>query len=888
MPITGPISKEPLDQTQPKSAAAGADKKEARSPKGDPSPQGKSKANAPRKSMLGIPPAEVDQKIRKSMLMGPSLIPRGSQLSDDIGENGKVDENEIAEEVTRFARWAVSYWDTLKNMFVPRNAFDGRKRASFAPGADSNQPSRRESMASSTGSNGPRYGSRRASSVAGAGGPANGPRNPERAFMEGLRGDGDGNAPGGARRASRTRSAPRASISRRQDTRPITSREFVLMLKQHGFIGDCMTIFNEIEKENSEIKKSLTHDRNPTIVYSQLMSFERRPTIIMASLAEFCSLKRGTTMRAWRLDMDLKGSGKCEKADFMRFGKSVGCEEQCKFLWDNFRPASEQSLTFADLDPVEYNNAEAFAELLLEQSDWNAEVAWENLDDQKRGCLTFEQFRNRAKQFGFEGSVRPIFEGLTVSNQGRLWREEFEYLWVIAIGALKHKRHTAHGKPIIEGFEDGGPPPEEHMEMWQSYAWEPSEYEANARDFARWASMNWTGLFELFVYQETRSQVSAGELERWLQMLGFMGDVAAVFLEIGRERCPGGLYEPSVVTMEQLGFFRNRRNSIVLKEFNAHLIRRRGSSLRAWKLDLDSNGSGLIDKSEFMKAARRLGYGDDILVVWDAASREKRDRNSPVCFEDVNPEEAANLHDFASKLIERAGWNLTDSWDLIDDGGDGVITVKEFQIICDDLEYEGNAELLFTGISSSSQGFIWKEDFDYFWTIGLLQFRHKWKQPPIFAMSVTAQTIMGGPYTLLGRLGVDSRGLTADGKVLGMREVTDSLAKMGYHGNALRAAVELVVKVLVGHSADPYLSAKGWFLKKLPTSASAKGEDKPAWLGSSPVSTEEKTRCRAFSKVVTNRVWDGNVQEERRRRIGEWHTKVGTHLRSHMQEDLEI
>eukprot|EP00929_Paragymnodinium_shiwhaense_P037135 TRINITY_DN19836_c1_g5_i1.p1 TRINITY_DN19836_c1_g5~~TRINITY_DN19836_c1_g5_i1.p1 ORF type:complete len:933 (-),score=256.02 TRINITY_DN19836_c1_g5_i1:210-3008(-) len=817
---------------------------------------------------------------------------KGSTTPRAPPETGKA----AAVTTRKFARWAIGYWDDIKDLFrpvdptTPRNGGgstllpEGLRRSRLAtaegitprglhvpagaasrsstllpPGVEAATSPRRASSIGGGGSvrGSVTAGSRRPSAVAGASGrrPSSAPRNTSRAFVEELRGGG---GTGGAASKNEPRRSHVSLHPRTQSAavaqskyKEVTAKEWEAGIRKLGFQGNCQTVFKEIRKEMWGVSDIVTMrtEADEHITMMQLLQFEKRPSVVMCTLAELMRLRRGTALRSWRLDADMQGSGRVSRTNWMRMCRASGFDEQGKIIFDAYKSSSEDDktaekmLSFRDFDPDEYANLEEFATVLLTRSGFDHEKAWNMVELSGEGCATFEEFRHAAKTMKFQGLVRPIFDGLDASGQGRLWREEFEYLWLVTLPAVRKKRGTLQGLRL----RVMGDPDEDDVGQ---QAWEPSEFEGNARDFARWASHNWPALSELFIAQERRRRpgVSADELERWLHMLGYVGDVGAVFMEISRERPVRGDYDPSVVTSAQFQCFRQRRDRIALEEFNAHLLRRRGSVLRAWKLDIDGYGSGVIEQVDFYKACRRVGYGNDILCVWDHIRMVTTDvgPQPTVSLENICLEEADNLQDFAELILERAKWSPKQAWQLLDDNGDDVITLSEFKQTCDDLGFQGDAELLFTGLASNAQGFLWQEDMDYLWTIALLRARKKWELPPIYAVSALAQTSMKGPFNLLGQLGLDSRGLTRGGETITMTKLVMGLQRLGFLGSAMRAGIELVWKVLTGHDANPHLSAKNIFLKNPPQ---ADGE-KPKWNESHLILDRDKCMRTTYSKAA--------------------------------------
>ncbi|CAK0865377.1 unnamed protein product, partial [Prorocentrum cordatum] len=157
--------------------------------------------------------------------------------------------------------------------------------------------------------------------------------------------------------------------------------------------------------------------------------------------------KRGSVLRAWRLDLDIKGTGLVDEADFNRLCVIVGHGDHMRAIWDAMRPgmfavnrprgARVPPLALCELDPELAATAQQFAEALLARAAFNLDDAWGMLarHDSVRGSVPDEvtpgQFERCAECLGQPAAAEPLFGGLAI-GQGRVWREDFEYLWLLA------------------------------------------------------------------------------------------------------------------------------------------------------------------------------------------------------------------------------------------------------------------------------------------------------------------------------------------------------------------------------------------------------------------------------------------------------------------------
>jgi len=878
-----------------------------------------SQANSPLAGHRSLDVDYREPRLRFSAVASSSMAGDGNAGHQLSGEEMQLEmqlEIDRTQKLVRsFARWAVGSWDVLKQMFrrvtppeqarlsvrpdleTARKSFIKIKQTksdfkSIDVHADADakeEVSGFESHSNISGTSG----SRRLSGVAGAGASApvvasqSSPSKPK-SFAQGLR---DATTP------PKTQKPGSYTQPIVPHFKPVAQAQWVRTLKQNGFddlcAGGAVQIFKEIQKEKRADAKAAGLGISPveTITHDQLCAFEKQPVIIMASLAELLKLNRSSTLRAWRLDIDIQGIGLASRADFVRCCEGFSFGDQAKFLFDSYRPVSPEDsqmpLTFEELDPDEFANLSVLAEALLMMADWDTEQAWEYLDIEAKGMVDYATFLTMARKIlGHFPSLslecdelRLIFEGLDASNQGRLWRDEFAYIWLVTLPRLQEK--FAVEKPSVDVTLGS----HLHQAIFGcgDVEWEPSQNEQSARAFARWAAAGrWSAIYEVFDEEARNKGVRKGNAEftpsmvyRWLDRLNFTGEVAPVFMEISREKSESKNASNDgyndVLSISQLVAFRRRRNRICLKEFNEHLMRRRGSALQAWKLDLDAVGSGLIDQNQFIKASKRIGFGDDILCVVDGVVMHSRDKKRPIHFDDISPDEAANMRSFAEELLERADWNVDDAWSFIDTDDSKVIKPSEFELFVEHkIIFEGDTDLLFNGLATNASGLIWQEDFQYLWTLLLLEIRRSWRHPPARELSAMEQYLVGGPFKLMAQLGLDRNGLMPNGNELKPGQLVTRLEHLGYWHNSMRAATELFWKVTQGYDADDNISSKGLLLKTNPaeyaeTEAARKWNPELLRTYHSKAALWEKG-CYAKSGTA------GDLQAGMRRRLCEWHT----------------
>lgn len=120
-------------------------------------------------------------------------------------------------------------------------------------------------------------------------------------------------------------------------------------------------------------------------------------------------------------------------------------------------------LALCEVDSEVAATAQQFAEALLARAGFNMDDAWDLLvrHDGVRGSVpdevTPEQFRRCAESLGQPAAADRLFGGLAL-GQGRVWREDFEYLWLLAFRSLDPHAQKEGRAPSCagQGFEEAG------------------------------------------------------------------------------------------------------------------------------------------------------------------------------------------------------------------------------------------------------------------------------------------------------------------------------------------------------------------------------------------------------------------------------------------------
>lgn len=675
-------------------------------------------------------------------------------------------------------------------------------------------------------------GSARPSLVAGAGTKRGSSAPNQRVnFKEGLRGS--------------TAGAARKSVVVGGSETPLPvlgAADFTAGLSEAGFVGNAMTIFTAIIKER--VGGGRTNARaGGTISVAQLRLFKRSRIVVLASFAEALRRRRGSVLRSWRLDVDLAGRGFATSEDLARMRKSLGVEPA--FSWDCLQ-AEGGRLEFGDVDLVDFRELVAFAEALMAHCGWDAEVAWELLDEEKKGYTTPARVSRVSEDTGFRGHARHLAEGLDISGQGRLWRDDFEYMWLLVLPTWKQQRDpltTAPGRSAESHFAVcGAEPSEEHL--------------------ARWLAQNvgFTGMQNFFKVKGKDRRWAPEHFARELERLGFDGDSAAASLAVAKAWQPD---EDADLLVSEVHYkaFHVRWSAVFLSAFNVYLTQRRGSALRAWRLDLDLYGTGLVGMVDFQKACRQMGRSIDGACVWDATHADG-DVRKHLTFHELNPAEGDDLQSFAEAMLQAGSFSMSNCWSLLEAERGNCANLEELTAITRSgrVDWHGQLGRLHAGIASGSNGEIWPEDLDYACVLAFLRLRTEWQEVPLYLGEVPPS----GPAfarALILRLGMSERGLRPSGERMTQALLRTTLERLEYRGAVLHAAHQFVWKILTGEDLDPTLSAKGIWGRQFETQAN--WDD--SFVEAQRFFQMQQKSCR----------FDGDVTEERRRRLHAWHRRNG-------------
>jgi len=232
--------------------------------------------------------------------------------------------------------------------------------------------------------------------------------------------------------------------------REVGPKEFAEFLWWHGFEGNAMQVFKEIESEGKIGNCSPSTDG--TITLSLLHRFEKRGQIFTAieegspvrRFARLLSDRRGgSVLRAWYLDIDLRRTGRVAFNDFVTACRQLKQASEVRLIWSHCRPKGSQfqPLEFREVEPEEAHNLDKFIEVVIRNfGELNLDHTWLVIDEQNRGFVSCDEFEEAVCSLGYEGDAMLLYRGLDFEGLGHLARTGLDYVEVMARADFNSQR----------------------------------------------------------------------------------------------------------------------------------------------------------------------------------------------------------------------------------------------------------------------------------------------------------------------------------------------------------------------------------------------------------------------------------------------------------------
>merc|ERR1719238_44197 len=129
--------------------------------------------------------------------------------------------------------------------------------------------------------------------------------------------------------------------------------------------------------------------------------------------------------------------------------------------------------------------------------------------------------------------------------------------------------------------------------------------------------------------------------------------------------------------------------SYTFAEFKEQLTRKYGNLLRAWKLGLDSDGSGKISFVEFCNAARAEGFAGNLKACWKEMDQ---DGEGFIEMREFAPDIDALMTSFIKCLKDSHAGSLIKAWkQSLDTDKSGRVQLEELVESMRKLQWDGDA-----------------------------------------------------------------------------------------------------------------------------------------------------------------------------------------------------
>jgi len=251
-----------------------------------------------------------------------------------------------------------------------------------------------------------------------------------------------------------------------QGSRGITKKRWLMLLADKGFTDKeaASNIFDEIAQETLDQKRACAVNdglilvEEPEITLSQFKRFEKRTVNVISTLVgreenshvsrflKHLAKVHGCVLRAWRIDLDVRGNGRVGYIDFINGCRKMGLGVQAKNIWGNLRQGDDMTtLEFHEIGGIEAENMESFAEVVWTNCGYDMKKAWRLFDPNNLNVTTYDEFAKALKKLNFLGDAKLVFKGMDLSGLGRLKYEDLEYISKISRIAQRKRAQTSKG-----------------------------------------------------------------------------------------------------------------------------------------------------------------------------------------------------------------------------------------------------------------------------------------------------------------------------------------------------------------------------------------------------------------------------------------------------------
>mmetsp|Transcript_47990 Transcript_47990/g.114057 ORF Transcript_47990/g.114057 Transcript_47990/m.114057 type:complete len:1185 (-) Transcript_47990:90-3644(-) len=361
-------------------------------------------------------------------------------------------------------------------------------------------------------------------------------------------------------------------------------------------------------------------------------------------------------------------------------------------------------------------------------------AGWRQLDEDKNGKLSFNEFCNACRRMGFHGNLKKLWKELDKDQGGfvsmyELDAETGSYLGQFKMALVKkygdiltawQKGLDINGNGRIEEAEIDDCLKRLGLELNSAKLYSmlkaqpgPNGLGLTLADFDPSAWNRWvTGDFKGLTLKSSNE---------WIEDVPDLGGDKA---ELGtlinaHRRTSGGARQfrqeqferdraETKAAIDKIYKFRAGLHNV--EGFKEALRSRCGSCLGAWRQFLDLDGRGFITFGEFSCALSRLAFHGHVRSLWKQLDRDSDGR---VSLADLDEETHSLLTEFNAKLKEKYG-NMLVAWlKAMDTQGTGLVNEQQFTKACENIGYSGNPKKLFKILQPDiARKFLTLKDFD--------------------------------------------------------------------------------------------------------------------------------------------------------------------------------
>ncbi|CAE7242458.1 pth [Symbiodinium necroappetens] len=552
------------------------------------------------------------------------------------------------------------------------------------------------------------------------------------------------------------------SGSGERKSRSVAAEDFTRFLQGLRFKADARTLVRLIFQRCEVEDQHRLREGVESITLSQLQSFRQKAEAnLLKCFCEALRKTRGTVLRAWRLDLDVRDCQLSQRSTCVGTWTCLPALRQicnrCEVSSISFQPDVPCESLFATLIPsaaacdamrgcaapaarAAWRLGRCGALLSLPQGGFIAQAR--GLSAQDFEALSIRELQDLARQRGVDPEdcfekrdlvekLRKVASGKTTfstcqadPSTGEVADEEVASMSITELRALIHEaglgsRDLLERNDFLQRAKEA-----QKILRTKAKTEESTSRKASSSKAATGSSTKGQLPWDVRRYQE---------LEIVLFARGGCPHCVAAFELLKRRGLPNFDLQDVEWSKEAVQEFRRLGGNGVPFFYS----KRTGKSLSGWKPDATDlewlvQRHGVVQRSDLERVCRVVGCGDDAASVWQAL-RPSGGPQHPLEICDLAPAEAANLYAFTEEVFKLLGYHLNRAWGLLSNGSSAAAEVKsinseQFQQAYSRLGLTGDAGLIYRGLVSfnkdGSEGKLWKEELDYAWFLTIKLARH--------------------------------------------------------------------------------------------------------------------------------------------------------------------